>query len=1625
MPAAGGPTNQSGIFFQNCIAALHMGDMIDFTERPASCSIASVRIEAPEYVDDIVLTYEDGHREFIHAKENIALSNSADSAWRRLWRDFTAQWRRDFNRDQDALTLCCGSVADEIRALRDVCGRGVMGRAAGAESFEEWWADLNQEQQRLLNLYVFPNLAVKESEEGGEVVLEREETWRLLQRLKIELRPSEDIQHEALRWMPRSNFPPATLFDLLLGKTGRNARFRKRFERDALRRELQEDNNVVFEIAPSSSDLRAAFYSCSSVLRSHRNRIGRNGPHIPRAVTSQIARWARGEETERVEDHVAVLLDGAGMGKSVVLRDALEALEKEGVPVLGIKADSQLAGLSGGKALHECLGLPEPVERAVGRLAFSGPVVVLFDQVDALSLSMAHNDLALQAALQMVAALRRAPNVRVLLSCRTFDLHTNPSLQALQGQRRFTLDGLTSEDVQAALSGLGFEATRLSPVTLELLRVPLHLDLLALAIEEGSVTAQAIQNAGGLQTLQDLYTLLWNEIVVGQRLGESGAAERIQVLRVLCSSMEHEQQTSAPRTLFEMPETHALALAVRDLASRGILSGTPHEWSFLHQTFFDYCFSRFFVQDGRRLSEEMLAGPQGLFERPRMLNVLAYLRGTDRAAYTRELSHLFESPLLRIHLRELLHGWFGQLRAPGDDEWLLARQVLADPTSRKYFLHHAYGNPDWFEKLRPSHLPRLLRSEDAILDGEIVPYMEPFVAHVRTQQVLVEMVRPFLNHSEAWERRCVHLMSRVSEWHCPEAITFYEELLLKRDARGTDDGLLEHGLDDLARSAPQAALGIVSQLLERSLQKYRGEVEAFAVEEAQRREQLRDVPKPEPNSSEFFEGIRENSRRRAQRPKPFDHISDPSSGGGWRISDELLDTLVNANALAFLDALWPYFEGIVRASADAEWKLNLFEPPDDPLSYCADAFADCWDIRTSRGMLFSHSFGFVLIKPLTQALLQVARDDAEAWARFSAALKALPYSTPQHLLIDIYREEAPRLASQAAAFLLGDERRLDVGTQSFESRRLVRAIAPHLSPPERVALEARVMDYWELGRWARRSWREPWMLSMNGECQWLLLRAMGSKYLSEPGRRRLQELDRKFLEPKQRDPFEREQLVGGDMPEMPVTSWGGHVGSPIDAGVAAKMSDLDWLRAMSHYTGLVRHRDRKALRGGSDQLASHDLQPQVQAQPERFHRLALRHVPLNADQHYIHALVRGLAASHASASLLFDVVRRFASRPERELRSCIATALRERADELSPEMRQLLEEWIHAKPPQGETERFYSQPSQAENGTDSDTRANGPFMDYLNSTRGTAFAALMKYLSRHENAEHRWQWLAHMAGEPSEALRAGAIQELLPLMDNDPERAIGFFERLVDGHENLLRTHTAREFLYYGIARFPERVAPFISLLCGDSSANVARDGAQLECLLALRDDDHRERRISLLLSGSPAHRQGAAIIFAHNFFAASEAPASARESCIAGLRLLVNDSDLEVHKEVARAFESMGDEHVSEMSGFVEQYIASPAYASSSHACDEFLWRHSELRPEWALDQVAVAVEHREDGVGRRRLGGEPLVRLVLKLYTSHISSGEVKERAITLFGMLLERFPYDASTALQQWDEGRSYRQ
>ncbi len=112
MAEPGGTTTQSGIYYQNSIAALYLGRLID-SSRIVSETLESVRVESPDAVDDIVIKFADSTKEYIQAKERL---NTSSTEWNKLWLSFKEQSSIcQNNEDKYSLVLAVSNTDTNIQ----------------------------------------------------------------------------------------------------------------------------------------------------------------------------------------------------------------------------------------------------------------------------------------------------------------------------------------------------------------------------------------------------------------------------------------------------------------------------------------------------------------------------------------------------------------------------------------------------------------------------------------------------------------------------------------------------------------------------------------------------------------------------------------------------------------------------------------------------------------------------------------------------------------------------------------------------------------------------------------------------------------------------------------------------------------------------------------------------------------------------------------------------------------------------------------------------------------------------------------------------------------------------------------------------------------------------------------------------------------------------------------------------------------------------------------------------------------------------------------------------------------------------------------------------------------------
>lgn len=416
-------------------------------------------------------------------------------------------------------------------------------------------------------------------------------------------------------------------------------------------------------------------------------------PPILREEVGQILEWIERKAPVENAARIALLYGKAGIGKSIVMHDLLEKLQTiDDYQVLGLKSDQ--VEFVDTDDLARKIHLMQPIELAVKELAQKcRRVVLLIDQIDALSLSLSSNRTPLRSLLKLIGKLQHTPNVRVVISCRPYDLEYDPLLDNLRIRNKWELRELTKEQVLKTLQD-NQNNERLSDNLLRFLGNPLHLYLFLKVSPEEQLTDPLSTDL--------LYHQLWRKYVNDDSVRKVNKERLLSLLDALVTTMYQRQELSVHIREFETKYDAEL----RYLFSNGVLIITKSgQVQFFHQTLFDYVYARRFTEKGYDLLEELKKQHQGLFSRASVKSILTFLREGDRRKYIRDIEQLLYAKnedgkkSYRYHLKSLALSNMAFFESPIKEEVnLISSKIFKDEVYMDVVFESVYM-PNWFDAI--------------------------------------------------------------------------------------------------------------------------------------------------------------------------------------------------------------------------------------------------------------------------------------------------------------------------------------------------------------------------------------------------------------------------------------------------------------------------------------------------------------------------------------------------------------------------------------------------------------------------------------------------------------------------------------------------------------------------------------------------------------------------------------------------------------------------------------------------------------------------------------------------------------------------------------------------------------
>ncbi|MGI4873042.1 MAG: NACHT domain-containing protein [Janthinobacterium lividum] len=714
MSRAGGAATLSGVAYQVLYTAFRFAEAITEEGIVSLCAeahhdVLPILVDGPIFlaqkpaIDDLLVVHQCGLTEYISLKYR-----GSHATWdvkqlrdRGIWADFLKQHEQQ----PDArLLLVTQTPIDPTLAL-------CLERAKTA-TLDLLEHDLGPAASKLFNTIeeILRMLATSD--------ITRAAVLRFLQQVELIIAPATYLEELLLLRLRPYTADATVAKNILLALALRAGAGSLEFTPNHIRAELTEQGQPLI-LPAAAAEVMTQLQVVSTTLTAVPATIGVAPPHhIARPELYDLLEWIRTPLPTRQPGQTdsalrsRVIIGGAGVGKTVLLRDLCLAAQTLHMPVLGLKAD-RTKGKSKGELLQEIqlTGLQHPLQPALATVATpERPAVVIIDQLDALSMCLSIDHSYLNSYTELIADLAQLPNVRLVLSCRTFDLQHDPELELIRQAPQIEVPLLSLAQVGAALQAAQVAPTLagLAPVLQELLRVPLHLYLYCALDDEA-------RGGAPISSVQGLYERLIDHFLINRtRLPAGIDAGRIKsYLTNMAQAMQKGQTLTLAKFLYKDADEEAFQY----LSSRGILAETGRagqQVTFFHQSFYEYLFARHFVLSGQPLAGFVLQSGQDLYQRSLVQQVLSYLRNVDITAYGTALQQLLSGERCRTHIKLLLTQYLASQSQPYDEERSIAHaHILTDALLLPAFLEVVCGRawlswlvtPTIFYLLVPAPIP--------------------------------------------------------------------------------------------------------------------------------------------------------------------------------------------------------------------------------------------------------------------------------------------------------------------------------------------------------------------------------------------------------------------------------------------------------------------------------------------------------------------------------------------------------------------------------------------------------------------------------------------------------------------------------------------------------------------------------------------------------------------------------------------------------------------------------------------------------------------------------------------------------------------------------------------------------
>jgi SEFIR domain len=752
------------------------------------------------------------------------------------------------------------------------------------------------------------------------------------------------------------------------------------------------DRQQYFLDENSRNGLKESFHVASQGLLNWKRTLA-DDRQIPRLELEQLKNCIQTEDFS-----TTILLGAPGSGKSALMAELGHWVEAENYALLAIKADYLDNTIKTIEDLQRYLRLDRYLYDAIAAIADREKVVLLIDQLDAISELLDRNPERLNILLATIEALSEISNVHIVATCREFEFRHGSQFARLDNLDRLDLSLPTWETIASLLEEKQHHPHQIGESLRQILQNPFHLGIFLEVAKPGEV----------LDSLSKLLDRLWQKYV----LERSQAKKYIKFLEKIAKRMTEEEVLWLP---------NAIADDSRQIYQYLVRSGILIENSdnstigLRHQTYYDHTLARAYARESQSLTERVLTGQDSLFVRPVLLRSLNYLRGTDTIRYQKQLTTFLKTDKQKIrpHIRSLLIEFIGSQSHPDSIEAELLIPLLNATKEGIKVLELTSGNPHWFDLFRTrAEFTNWLKKpiEKAI-------YCRPLLAMAAAfaPEHVWSLLQDYCLDDRAYDNLSIVVIKNIAVW-TPDRADRTAEIIRRSDI-GWDN--VTEIAEKVTESLPDYTATIILAHLNYRLDR--------AIETSNIR--LPELP-ADASESEKIHRYRHNSFN------VFENL--------LKLENQFyqIEEFAANNPQSFLASIWHWFIEVVE---------RLIKDRVTPSIRYREDYAYERDL-----------FEGDLIDSLVAAIVALAKQDKLAFLKFVCDNEASDLLVVHRLLAKGWEVIASAEPKRVMDYLLADLRRFSLGGDRHyhqETETLIAGIFPHLELEDREKIEIVIQQF--------------------------------------------------------------------------------------------------------------------------------------------------------------------------------------------------------------------------------------------------------------------------------------------------------------------------------------------------------------------------------------------------------------------------------------------------------------------------------------------------------------------------------------------------------------------------------------